>query len=57
MRDVATTTSPPPIGRRAGGRISWRQHIIYVGFVGIFLFFAITLNFEALSEAVVGGVI
>jgi ribose transport system permease protein len=50
MRDAATTTSPPPIGRRAGGRISWRQHIIYFGFVGIFLFFAITLHGRGFLE-------
>jgi ribose transport system permease protein len=50
MRDAATTTSPPPIGRRAGGRISWRQHIIHFGFVGIFLFFAITLHGRGFLE-------
>jgi len=50
MPDAATTTSPPPIGRRGGPRISWRQHIIYVGFVGIFLFFAITLHGRGFLE-------
>jgi ribose transport system permease protein len=51
MPDAATTTtSPPPIGRRGGPRISWRQHLIYVGFVGIFLFFAITLHSRGFLE-------
>src|SRR4051812_32889811 len=35
--------------RRLGA--SWRQNIIYLGFVGIFIFFAITLHEKGFLEA------
>jgi ribose transport system permease protein len=44
----ATETSPGPSGRRApGGRLAgldWRRYIIYIGFVVVFLVFAVTLG-------------
>jgi ribose transport system permease protein len=48
MPDAAA--SPPP-ARRASPPIAWRQHIIYLGFVGIFLFFAIALHDRGFLEA------
>ena len=43
MADAATT-SPARGGLAAWFRRTWRQNIIYFGFVAIFLFFAVTLH-------------
>ena len=32
------------------GLTNWRQNIIYIGFVGIFIFFAITLGHKGFLE-------
>ena len=47
MRDAVTT---PARERRPMPRIAWRQHIIYLGFVGIFLFFAVSLHDRGFLE-------
>lgn len=46
----ATSTTQPAAGRPRWPRISWRENIIYLGFVVIFLFFAITLYDKGFLE-------
>ena len=49
MPDAVTSGSP--IARRLNSpRISWRQNITYLGFLGIFLFFAVTLHDRGFLE-------
>lgn len=40
----------PASASRAWRQISWRQNIIYLGFLGIFLFFAVTLHDRGFLE-------
>src|SRR2546429_8880477 len=50
MAHTTTTTATgevTPVGRRGLGRIrelDWRRYVIYIGFVVVFLFFAILLR-------------
>src|SRR5919199_4326457 len=46
---TATTGEVTPVGRRGLGRIrdlDWRRYVIYIGFVVVFLFFAVLLRNE-----------
>ena len=48
-----STTSAPPVaglGQRLGG-VDWRRYVIYIGFVVIFIFFAILLGDEGFLSA------
>jgi ribose transport system permease protein len=46
----AVTSGSPMARRNRRPRISWRQNIIYLGFLGIFLFFAVTLHDRGFLE-------
>jgi ribose transport system permease protein len=45
-----TPTTQSPVPTRRWLRISWRQNIIYLGFVGIFIFFAVALYDKGFLE-------
>ena len=46
----AMTPSPTPSLATRIGLTDWRQNIIYIGFVGIFIFFAITLGHKGFLD-------
>src|ERR671928_1767846 len=51
---TATTGEVAPVGRRGLGRIrelDWRRYVIYIGFVVVFLFFAILLRNQGFLTA------
>ena len=58
MAHNTTTTATPgevtPAGRRGLGRIrelDWRRYVIYIGFVVVFLFFAVLLHGQGFLSA------
>src|SRR3989440_1412082 len=57
MADPATATATgevTPVGRRGLGRIrelDWRRYVIYIGFVVVFLFFAVLLGNQGFLSA------
>src|SRR3954465_7954148 len=51
---TATTGEVTPVGRRGPGRIrelDWRRYVIYIGFVVVFLFFAVLLGNDGFLSA------
>src|ERR687884_887717 len=51
---TATTGEVTPVGRRGLGRIrelDWRRYVIYIGFVVVFLFFAVLLGNQGFLSA------
>lgn len=48
-----TTTTPDGAAERRGpfGDLDWRQYVIYIGFVVVFIFFAVLLNDEGFLSA------
>src|ERR671927_919119 len=51
---TATTGEVAPVGRRGLGRIrelDWHRYVIYIGFVVVFLFFAVLLGDQGFLSA------